>query len=65
MAMEAQKPAVRVGLIRVREHCTFTWKEPEAGGRRSAEIRTTHCAECVAVLRELGYRLVPEKRTGL
>ena len=64
MAMEARKPAVRVGLIRVREHCTFTWEEPQAGGQRSAEVRTTHCAECAAVLRGLGYRLVPEERTS-
>ena len=52
-----------VGLLRPRQHCTFTWREPEGGGPRSAEVRETHCAECVAELRALGYRLVPEGST--
>jgi hypothetical protein len=33
VAMEPRKLVVLVGLIRVREHCTFTWQEPERGGR--------------------------------
>lgn len=60
MAVEPRKPVVLVGLIRLREHCTFTWQEPVGGKRRSAEVRATHCAECVAELRELGYLLVQE-----
>jgi hypothetical protein len=55
---------VLLGVVRVRDHCTFTWQECEGGGRRSAEVRATHCAECVAELRELGYRLVYEDRSG-
>jgi hypothetical protein len=46
-------------LIRIREHCTFSWQEPEGGGRRTVVVRSNHhCAGCVAELRELGYRLV-------
>lgn len=53
------KRAALVGLIRIREHCTFSWQEPEGGGRRTVVVRSNHhCAGCVAELRELGYRLV-------
>jgi hypothetical protein len=64
VAMEPRKVVVLVGLIRVREHCTFTWEEPEGGGRRSAQVRETHCSECVATLRELEYRLVSEDQAA-
>jgi hypothetical protein len=53
-----EKGVVLVGLLRLREHCTFTWREPQAGGRRSAEVRSTHCEACVAELRRLGYDIV-------
>jgi hypothetical protein len=49
-----EQPVVRVGLLRVREHCTFSWYAPE-GGRRTAEVRATHCEACVAELRQRGY----------
>lgn len=60
---ESTKP-LRVGLIRVRDHCTFSWRENEAGGGRSAAIQATHCPECVAELRKLGYVLVQDGAGG-
>jgi hypothetical protein len=60
VTIEPIKPVVLVGLIRLREHCIFTWRETERGGRRSVEVRATHCAECVGELQALGYVLVRE-----
>jgi hypothetical protein len=57
---EPSKPGVLVGLVRPREHCTFAWEEPESGGRRTAWVRGTHCAQCIDELRALGYMLVGE-----
>jgi len=50
-------PVILVGLLRVREHCTFTWQGPERG-QRSVEIVSTHCSECIAEIRRLGYQLI-------
>jgi hypothetical protein len=58
---DPSKPVTLIGLIRLREHCAFTWQEPEAGGTRIARIRSTHCADCISELGKLGYRLVPEE----
>lgn len=60
MTRHPKQPVMLVGLLRIPEHCTFTWQEPEGGGQRSVEIVRTHCAECVAEIRKLGYRLVYE-----
>lgn len=54
------KPPVLVGLVRLRDHCTFTWAESERGGRRVATVYGTHCAQCVAELQERGYGVAPE-----
>jgi hypothetical protein len=48
-----------VGLLRLRDHCTFSWQEQQGGGRRTAEVRPTHCDACVAELRQRGYDVVP------
>jgi hypothetical protein len=45
-----------VGLIRVRDHCTFTWRGPE--DERTVEIEAHHCADCIADVRTRGYRLI-------
>jgi hypothetical protein len=50
--------SARVGLIRVREHCNFTWRELEEGGPRHAEVLPTHCKECIEVLRQQGMQLI-------
>jgi hypothetical protein len=57
-------PAVRVGLIRLRDHCAFEWEQPIDGGPRVAAIRSTHCPECVAELGRLGYATVREGPDG-
>jgi hypothetical protein len=57
---ESEKPVLLVGLVRPRDHCTFSWKQGEAGERRTALVSTTHCTECLAALREQGNLLVPE-----
>jgi hypothetical protein len=52
---------VLIGLIRLRDHCAFTWEEPVGSGRRLARVRSTHCAECIAELGRLGYLIVREE----
>jgi hypothetical protein len=59
---ESSKAATRVGLIRMRDHCTFTWSEGEGSDVRSVEVRSNHCSEWVAALRGMGFRLDPEDR---
>jgi hypothetical protein len=58
---DASRPVVLVGLIRLRDHCAFTWEEPERGGRRTARVMPTHCAACVQELVNLGYRVVRQE----
>jgi hypothetical protein len=56
---EAGKAAVTlVGLVRPRNHCTFDWRQPAAGGPRTVQVGATHCPECVAELSKQGYRFV-------
>jgi hypothetical protein len=45
----------RVGLIRIRDHCTFSWHANDSGGRRQVHVEPTHCRECVTELEKLGY----------
>jgi hypothetical protein len=61
---ESSSPATRVGLIRMRDHCTFTWRQHEGSDLRSVEVRATHCSECVAALETSGFRLVRERVDG-
>jgi hypothetical protein len=58
--MDPIEPSVLVGRIRLRQHCAFTWEEPQQGGLRTARVRVNHCAECIAELRKLGYLLARE-----
>ena len=37
------KPHVFTGLIRLRDHCTFTWEQPEGDPQRTAIVRENHC----------------------
>jgi hypothetical protein len=40
------------GLIRIRGHCLFTWRERELGvGPRTIEITSEHCEDCIAEIR--------------
>jgi len=61
MGKEVDEPVMLVGLVRPREHCTFTWLAHAGGGRRSAQVRVTHCPECVAELRRRGYLIMSEE----
>jgi hypothetical protein len=49
-----------LGLIRLRDHCAFTWEEPVGGGQRLARVRNTHCENCIAELAKRGYLTVRE-----
>jgi hypothetical protein len=42
------------GILKVRDHCLFTWRETEQG-ERIARVKMHHCAECIVALRNLGY----------
>jgi hypothetical protein len=55
MTSSDSDPRILVGLIRLRDHCTFTWRKQEDGGPRTVDVRTNHCSECVAELEKLGY----------
>ena len=47
-----------VGLVRVREHCTFAWRKVSPRTPASIEVRENHCPQCVADVRQRGYRLL-------
>lgn len=55
--MPAEKQHVLTGLVRLRDHCTFTWEQPEGEPQRTAIVRDTHCEQCVTAARKLGYLL--------
>jgi hypothetical protein len=38
MSGDLERPHTPVGLVRVRGHCTFTWREPVIGGQRIVRI---------------------------
>jgi len=44
-----------IGLIRVDEHCLFTWVE--RGSRRVVQVESHHCEHCVAEVQRLGFGL--------
>lgn len=51
---------LRTGLLRPRDHCTFTWTQGEGEAERTVVVRRDHCLQCVARLRRGGHRLVSE-----
>jgi hypothetical protein len=55
MTSSDRERSVLVGLIRLRDHCTFTWRKQQDGGPRTVDVRANHCRECVAELVKLGY----------
>lgn len=59
-----RESVTRVGLVRVRNHCTFTWRAAECDAAKSAVLGPTHCAECIEELRRLGYQVVREADAG-
>ena len=61
MTDDSSPAAPLVGLVRIREHCTFAWRRALPGGEVSVEVRDTHCPRCVAEVRQRGYRLLGPK----
>jgi hypothetical protein len=57
--------STRTGLVRPRDHCTFTWTQAENTEIRSVEVRPDHCLQCVAELRRRGHRLISSDGTEL
>jgi len=51
-------PYVLVGLVRIREHCTFTWRRQEGLGERTVHILPHHCDLCLREARRRGFRLI-------
>ena len=58
MAAEPPSPVMLVGVMRVRKHCTFSWERPETADIRTVEVRSSHCPQCIAELRQRGFQLV-------
>ena len=58
MKSRAIEPDDLVGLVRIRQHCTFTWRRAARQEQRSVEIFPNHCADCVDEARRRGYTLV-------
>jgi hypothetical protein len=54
---ESQLPIV--GLVRVRDHCTFRWSVRGSTEVRTAEVDVSHCSECIEELESRGYVLRP------
>ncbi len=52
-----------IGLLKIRDHCLFTWREPERERRRIVEIRSEHCEQCIAELYKMavGWTLIDRR----
>lgn len=51
-------PALLVGLVRVREHCTFNWRRPEGLHERTIDVLPHHCEPCIREVLSRGFRLL-------
>jgi CheY-like chemotaxis protein len=53
------------GFLQINQHCTFPWTESEYSALRTLEIRSHHCAECIAELRRIAdaesYRIYDQR----
>jgi hypothetical protein len=58
MTNRRPEPDDLVGLLRVRQHCTFTWRKAARQDERIVEVFANHCSDCVDEVRRRGYRLV-------
>lgn len=58
MTKTSPPPLPIVGLVRLREHCAFTWRRSEGQVQSSLEIREHHCLQCIAEARRRDYKLV-------
>lgn len=54
---KAHRPStILVGLVRIREHCTFNWRQPE-GAVQTILVLPHHCEDCLREARRRGFRL--------
>jgi len=53
---EHRTSTILVGLVRMREHCTFNWRQPE-GAVQTIEVLPHHCEDCLREARRRGFRL--------
>ena len=52
-----------LGVLRVGEHCEFTWHQDEGDTRRIVRVDGSHCRDCVQKLEAmLGIDLVLDRR---
>jgi len=51
-------PSVLVGLMRLREHCTFTWRRQDGLDERTVHVLPHHCEPCLREARRRGFRLI-------
>jgi hypothetical protein len=58
MADRSDSQCDRVGLVRVRSHCTFTWRRAAGGDEKNVEVLPDHCVECVLEVRRRGYKVI-------
>jgi hypothetical protein len=42
------------GSIQIRQHCTFSWRQPESAYQRIVDIENDHCETCIAELVRVG-----------
>jgi hypothetical protein len=64
MNESTKPPGRRIGLIRIRNHCTFTWQKPADSDQGTVEARANHCPKCLAEVQRLGYQLARPKVDG-
>jgi hypothetical protein len=70
--MADRKPAQLVGLIRVNEHCLFTWRgippedyHGEGQAPRFVDVTAEHCKRCIAeVVENLGFAINGQAQQG-
>lgn len=50
------------GTIKIRQHCTFSWRQPESGYQRIVDIENHHCDTCVSELVRMGGFIFNDRR---
>ena len=51
-----------VGLVKVREHCVFTWRALSTLGAKRVRVEREHCDACIASVQEIGYVVEREEK---
>jgi hypothetical protein len=53
-----------VGLVRLRDHCTFKWQRSDGSDQRTVVVLDHHCLQCLAEARRRGYNLITQHGTA-